>query len=89
MTTLKELDAQIMELRTEKTALEEILYNTKWKVDSMADPLINKIDKIQAQIEKLRDKKEKIKRKEFKGDFVKDLGYGCHFSSVSLKEFSL
>lgn len=87
--TLKELDEQIMALRTEKSSLEDTLYNTCWKSDSMADPLINRIDKIQAQIEKLRDKKEAIKRKNYKGEFVKDLGNGCHFSSLSLKEFSM
>lgn len=89
MKTLKELDEQIIALRAEKTKLEKTLYETKWERETLADPLINKIDKIQAQIDKLRDKKEVIKRKNFKGDFVKDLGSGCHFTSVSLKEFSI
>ncbi len=89
MKTLKELDAQIIALREEKSALEKTLYDTKWKNEAMADPLINKIDKIQLQIEKLRDKKAAIRKKEYKGDIVKDLGYGCHFSSLSLKELSM
>ena len=89
MKTLKDLDEQIIALRTEKSSLEKMLYETSWKNDSLADPLINKMDKIQNQIERLRNKKETIKRKSYKGEFVKDLGSGCHFSSLSLKEFSM
>lgn len=89
MKTLKELDEQIMSLRKEKTELEKVLYETNWPDEYMADSLIDKIDEIQRQINRLRKSKERIKRKNYKGDYVANLDRGCHCSSVSLKELMM
>lgn len=82
---LKELDEQIMKLRKSKSSLEDKLYNTDWKRDTDADPIIRKIDEINEQLDILRAKKKKITMRNYKGEIVPNLGAGAKQSSTSLK----
>lgn len=85
MDAVQELENQIMEMRKLKTSLENTLYNTNWKNDNDADPIIRKLDSVNEQLEKLRKQKKKHTLKNYTGEVLQSLGGGVHFSSTSLK----